>query len=154
MHCKAIAGFLVTATSLALAAYSQAPSGAASAQSSGTPWLACSNLTPKGLWGATIEGSVVGASSVFRGLDLAYFDGKGHITQVDHFVEDGVPPTEEWTPGTGTYSVNPDCTGSALINSGSSPYPISLHFILVANGRKMLQVVDANAVIAIGERVN
>jgi len=153
MRCKAIAGFLVTAASLALAAYYQAPAGAASAQSSVTPWPVCSNLTPKGLWGAAIEGSVVGANGVFRGLDLAYFDGKGHITQVDHFVEDGVPPANDWTPGTGTYSVNPDCTGSASINSGSSPYPISLHFIIVANGRKMLQVVDANAVIAIGERV-
>jgi len=153
MRCKAIAGFLVTAASLALAAYSQAPAGAASAQSSVTPWPVCSNLTPKGLWGAAIEGSVVGANGVFRGLDLAYFDGKGHITQVDHFVEDGVPPANDWTPGTGTYSVNPDCTGSASINSGSSPYPISLHFIIVANGRKMLQVVDANAVVAIGYRV-
>jgi hypothetical protein len=33
------------------------------------------------------------------------------------------------------------------------PYPIALHFIIVDNGRKMLQVVDANAVIAIGYRV-
>jgi len=153
MRCKAIAGFLVTAASLALAAYSQTPAGAASAQFSGTSVLACSNLTAKGLWGATIEGSVVGSSSVFRGLVLGYFDGKGHITQVDHVVGDGVPPAEEWTPGTGTYSVNPDCTGSAVINSGESPYPIALHFIIVANGRKMLQVVDANAVIAIAERV-
>jgi hypothetical protein len=149
MRCKFIAAILVTAASTALAAYSQTPAGAVSAQFSGTPGL-CSNMTPKGLWGATIEGSVVGSSSVFRGLDLAYFDGKGHITQVDHFVNDGVPPTEGWTPGTGTYSVNPDCTGSAVINSGSSPYPVALHFIIVDSGRKMLQVVDANAVVAIG----
>jgi hypothetical protein len=153
MRCRFIAGFLVTAASLAPAAYSQPPAGAVSAQFSGTPGLLCSNMTPKGLWGVTIEGSVVGSSSVFRGLDLAYFDGKGHITQVDHLVNDGVPPTEEWTQGTGTYSVNPDCTGSAVINSGSTPYPVVLHFIIVDSGRKMLQVVDANAVVAIGYRV-
>ena len=31
--------------------------------------------------------------------------------------------TQEWTPGTGTYTVNPDCTGSAVIISPSSALP-------------------------------
>ena len=154
MRCKFIAGFFVTAASLTMAAYSQTQGGVVSAQSSGTPGRVCSNMTAKGTWGFTIEGSEVGSNRVFRGLDLAYFDGKGIMTQVDHFVDNGTAPTEDWTPGTGTYSVNPDCTGSAVIYSGSVPYPIPLHFIIVDNGKKMLQVVDANAVIAIGERVN
>jgi hypothetical protein len=108
----------------------------------------------KGAWGSTIEGTVVGPNTLFRGLALQYFDGRGHITQVDRLVSDGMAPAEDWTAGTGTYSVNPDCTGSAVINSGSIPYPIALHFIIVENGSKWLQVVDANAVIATGYRVN
>lgn len=147
MRCKVIAGVFVTAASVTLAAYSQA-------QSSGTtPW-GCSNLTLKGTWGVTIEGTIVGPNILFRGLDLVYFDGKGHSTQVDHLVTDGIPPNQDWTPGTGTYTVNPNCTGSAVINSGSNPYPIVLHFIIVDGGRKMLQVVDANAVLAIAYRID
>jgi hypothetical protein len=153
MRFKTIAGLLMFVATLAPAAHAQAPAGS-NFQSLDAPGRACSDMTARGTWGTVIEGAVVGSSSVFRGLDLAYLDGRGHITQVDHFVDDGVAPTQDWTPGTGTYSVNPDCTGSAVINSGSTPYPIAFHFILVENGKKMLQVVDANAVIAIAYRVN
>jgi hypothetical protein len=154
MHYKAIAGFLLTAASLSLAAYSQTSAGMVSPQTSGAPWRGCSNQTMKGSWGTTIEGTVVGPNILFRGLALQYFDGKGHITQVDHVVNDGLAPAAEWTPGTGTYTVNPDCTGSAVINSGSTPAPFTLHFILADNGNRWLQVVDSNAVLAIGHRIN
>lgn len=153
MHYKVIAGFLVTAASLTLAAHSQAP-GSAAPSASGTPGRVCSNQTMKGTWGSTIEGTVVGPNILFRGLALQYFDGRGHISQVDHLVTDGIAPTQDWTAGTGTYTVNADCTGSAVINSGSNPYPIVLHFIIVDNGSKWLQVVDANAATAVGYRIN
>jgi hypothetical protein len=108
----------------------------------------------KGTWGSIIEGTIVGPNILLRGLALHYFDGRGHITQVDHVVSDGLPPTQDWTPGTGTYSVNADCTGSAVINTGSVPAPVALHFIIVDNGNKWLQVVDANASTAVGYRIN
>jgi len=84
---------------------------------------------------------------------MAHFDGKGNITQVDHIVTNGLPPAQEWTPGTGTYTVNPDCTGAAVINSGSTPFPLNLHFVVVRQGKEIRQVVDANAVTAVGIRV-
>ena len=152
MQCKSIAGFLVTAASLALAAHAQTPVAAAD-PSSVTP-ARCSNMTMKGTWGSTIEGTILGPNLPFRGLALAYFDGKGHSTQVDHIVFDGTPPAQEWTPGSGTYSVNPDCTGSAVIDSPSNPVPVAIHFIIVENGKKFIQVVDANAVIAIAYKLN
>ena len=154
MHYKAIAGFLLTAASLTLAAYSQTSANVVSAQASGAPGRGCSNQTMKGSWGSTIEGTVVGPNILFRGVALQYFDGRGHITQVDHLVNDGIAPADDWTAGTGTYTVNPDCTGSAVINSGSTPYPIALHFIIVDNGNQWLQVVDSNAVLAVGHRIN
>jgi hypothetical protein len=153
MLCKAIAGFFVTAASLTLAVYSQTPAGAVSPQFSG-PGLVCSNMTLKGDWGATVEGTVVGPNILFRGLARAHFDGKGHFTQVDHIVSDGMAPADEWTPGSGTYTVNPDCTGSSVISSGSNPNPIVTHFIIVDNGKKTIGVVDSNAVIAINYRIN
>lgn len=121
----------------------------------------CSNRTLHGKYGALIQGTIAlpGGSLVngmglpIRGLSLAEFDGDGHLTQVDHVVDNGVPPTVEWAPGTGIYQVNPDCTGSAEINSSSSPFPIKLHFVIVNHGREIDQVVDANAVTAVARKL-
>jgi hypothetical protein len=59
-----------------------------------------------------------------------------------------------WTPGTGTYTVNPDCTGKATISIPSSPFPpFVVYFVVVDHGREIRQVVEGNAVIATGRRV-
>ena len=76
----------------------------------------CTNKTLQGEYGFTIEGEILGPGLQFRGVVMQHYDGKGSFTQVDHVVFNGVPPTEEWTPGSGTYTVNPNCTGSAVIN--------------------------------------
>jgi hypothetical protein len=122
----------------------------------------CSNRTLVGDYGLTIEGTILDANLPIRGLVKQHYDGRGHITQVDHVVFGGYPPPLEWTPGTGTYTVNSDCTGSAVIISPSSappgasgpPPPLNIHFVIVDHGRKIKQVVDANAVVAVGEKVD
>ena len=113
----------------------------------------CTDKTLQGDYGSQIEGTILGPNLPFRGLAMAHFDGKGNITQVDHIVFNGIPPAIEWTPGTGTYSVNPDCTGSAVINSPSGQGPVNLHFVVVNHGKQINQVVDANAVTAVAYRV-
>jgi hypothetical protein len=113
----------------------------------------CTNKTVQGDYGSQIEGTILGPNLPFRGLAMAHWDGKGNIKQVDHIVFNGIPPLMEWTPGTGTYSVNPDCTGSAVINSQSNPDPVNLHFVVVNHGKQINQVVDANAVTAVAYRV-
>jgi hypothetical protein len=77
---------------------------------------------------------------------------RADITPVDHVVVNGVPPTEEWAPGTGTYTVNPDCTGAAVLHTSFNP-EVKLHFVVVRHGTEIHQVVDANAVTAIGIKV-
>jgi hypothetical protein len=73
---------------------------------------------------------------------------------VDHIVTEGMPPLQEWTPGSGTYTVNPDCTGVAVINVPGNPNsPINLHFVVVKQGKEIHQVVDTNAVSTVGKRV-
>jgi hypothetical protein len=122
----------------------------------------CSNKTLFGDFGFTIEGTVLDANLPLRGLALQHYDGRGHISQVDHIVTGGYPPPQEWTHGTGTYTVNPDCTGSAVIISPSSappgssgpPPPLNIHFVITDHGRLIRQVVDANAVVANGTKVN
>ena len=66
----------------------------------------------------------------------------------------GMPPALEWTPSTGTYTVNPNCTGSAVIYSAPVPAPIYIHFVVVNRGKQINQVVDSDASSAIGIRVN
>jgi hypothetical protein len=122
----------------------------------------CSNRTLSGDYGFTIEGTILNANLPIRGLALQHYDGRGHITQVDHVVDGGYPPPQEWTPGTGTYTVNRDCTGSAVIISPSSappgssgpPPPLNIHFVIVDHGKQIKQVVDANAVVANGVKVD
>ena len=118
------------------------------------PGFHCSNRTLSGSYGFTIEGTILGPNFHIRGLALQHYDGRGNITQVDHLVTEGMAPTDAWTPGTGTYTVNPDCTGSAVINSPSNPFPVALHFVIVDNGNEIRQVVDANAVVAVGIKVH
>jgi hypothetical protein len=69
-------------------------------------------------------------------------------------VVNGVPPAQEWTQGTGTYTVNPDCTGAEVINTPSVPTPLNIHFVVVNTGKQINQVVDSDASLAVGIRVD
>jgi len=112
----------------------------------------CSNQTLSGDYGFALEGTILGPGLPLRGVVMQHYDGKGSITQVDHVVINGFPPAQEWTPGSGTYTVNADCTGVAVITPQGEP-PINLHFVVVKHGRQINQVVDGNAVTAVGVRV-
>jgi len=140
---------VIAVCGLLLAASSVGPTARADSQDT----IVCTDRTLQGDYGSQIEGTILGPNLPFRGLAMAHFDGKGNITQVDHIVFNGIPPAIEWTPGTGTYSVNPDCTGSAVINSPSAQGPVNLHFVVVNHGKQINQVVDANAVTAVAYRV-
>jgi hypothetical protein len=117
----------------------------------------CSNRTLHGNYGLTIEGllAIPGPGIQLRGVVLQGYDGDGHITQVDHVVIDGAPPSEAWRPGTGTYSVNADCTGTATINlpSSTGAPPLVVYFVVTKEGRGIRQVVEGNAIVATGEKV-
>jgi len=131
--------------------------GTAVAQSSNTPASApdgngrCSNRTLNGSYGFALDGTFLPATP-FRGVVMQHYDGNGNITQVDHIVVYGAPPPQEWTPGSGTYTVNPDCTGAATLTTPAGI--IYLHFVVVNNGKQINQVVDSNAVTAVGIKVN
>jgi hypothetical protein len=117
----------------------------------------CSNRTLSGTYGLTIEGllAIPGPGIQVRGVVLQGYDGNGHIKQVDHVVIDGMPPTEAWRPGTGTYHVRPDCTGKATITIASSQQPpLVVYFVVTNDGKEIRQVVEGNAVIATGRRVD
>src|SRR5260370_2370821 len=97
---------------------------------------------------------ILGPNLPLRGLFMAHYDGEGNLTLVDHIVINGVPPvhSEEWRPGSGTYTVNPDCTGSAVISTANPPIP--LHFVVVNHGTAIHLVVDANPITVVSRRVD
>jgi hypothetical protein len=157
MQTKSISRIVMAAAPI-IFAYGLLASSAATAQSespaSSAPAQHCSNRTLHGDYGFALEGEILGPNLPFRGVVMQHYDGKGNLTQVDHVVVNGVPPAEEWTPGSGTYTVNPNCTGSAVINVPGNPLsPVNLHFVVVRQGREIHQVVDANAVSAVGIKV-
>jgi len=123
----------------------------------------CTNKTLQGDYGFTLEGSILSIPNVplppgvtlpLRGISLAHYDGKGNKTQVDHVVVNGQEPQEEWTPGSGTYTVNEDCTGwQEVFIPGTPLSPIRSHFVIDKGGREIREVIDANAVTAVGNKV-
>jgi hypothetical protein len=117
---------------------------------------ACSNRTIAGNYGVQIEGTILGPNLTLRTLLMAHFDGVENVTSVDHVVVGGQPPdpSEEWRQSTGTYGVNPDCTGWASIDVSPGNPPLSYHFVVVDNGRQILLVVDGGAIRGVGYRVD
>jgi hypothetical protein len=113
----------------------------------------CSNRTLTGSYGIQIEGNRTN-NATLRTLVLAQFHGEGTITEIDHVVFNGEPPDEEWRPTTGTYSVNPDCTGSASIDVAPGFPPLGYHFIVVSQGRKFILVVDGGAINGVAYKVD
>ena len=115
---------------------------------------ACSNRTLLGDYGTQLEGTILGPNLPLRTLLMAHFDGKGNLTSVDHVVLNGKPPEEEWRPSSGTYAVNPDCTGSASVDVAPGNPPLMFHFVVVKHGEQILEVVDGGAIRGVAYRVD
>lgn len=109
----------------------------------------CSNRTLKGDYGYAAEGVLLPAPGVlvqFRGLGMTHFDGNGNLHWVEHTVVNGAALQPGWTAASGTYVVNPDCTGVAVVNTPNSPVPLQLALIVVKQGKEVHTVLDAHAI--------
>jgi hypothetical protein len=118
---------------------------------------ACSNSTIRGSYAFTIHGTLFlpnGSTLVVDGIDKITFDGKGNFTQVDAVAMNGILDAPGFRPGTGTYSVNPDCTGTQTIMVPGLP-DLHLQFIVAQSGNTIHQVVidPGFATTAEGERL-
>ena len=101
----------------------------------------CSNASLNGTYVFTIHGQILAgpAAGIVDGIALATFDGQGNMTQIDAVSHNGVV-AQVWRPGTATYTVNPNCTGSmTLVNAGSPP--LNLVFIVAKQGKEIHVVV-------------
>src|SRR5690349_17751386 len=118
---------------------------------------ACSNSTIRGNYAFTIHGTLFlpnGSTLIVDGIDRATFDGHGNLTQLDAVATNGVFATPGWRPGSGTYSVNPDCTGTQTLVVAGMP-DLHLQFIVAQSGNTIHQVVTdpGFATTAEGERI-
>lgn len=105
----------------------------------------CSNRTLRGDYAFHIEGAFVDAPAplLLRGVAMTRFDGKGHLSQVDHVVFNGMVPPIDWTPASGTYRLNANCTGEAEIVIPGSPFsPVILRLVVGADGKRIETVVS------------
>jgi hypothetical protein len=60
--------------------------------------------------------------------------------------------SEDQQPG--TYSVDPDCKGSASIAVAPGAPPLGYHFIVVNRGREFILVVDGGAINGVAYKVD
>jgi hypothetical protein len=117
----------------------------------------CSNSTIQGSYASTIHGTLFlpnGSTLLINGISKATFDGKGNVTGVDAVADNG-NLTPGWRPSTGTYSVNPDCTGTQTIVTPGLP-DLHLQFIVAQSGNTIHSVVidPGFATTADGERIH
>ena len=130
-------------------------SGGARAQSGDND--GCTNASLFGDYAFRVDGQLLppGAPPVARqGVAMTHFDGAGGLTQVDFVMSNGAPLAGPADPTTGfhiheqgSYKVNPDCTGSAVIRfpaplGVASGAEIDLMFVLGDHGRVIHTIVS------------
>lgn len=136
-------------------------SGASALAQSATPEShegSCSNRTLSGEYGCSIQGVLLNIpglppEATFVGVTTSTFDGKGNLTGTEHTVVNGSPSNPGFIANSGTYSVNPDCTGTAVVNTPNSPVPLNLYFVIVDDGKEFRQVLNSDALLSVCKRV-
>ena len=110
-----------------------------------SPWSACNDKLIAGSYGFTIQGTKLGGlgpTGLQVGVAMTEFDGKGGLTQIDTVTIGGLVVADfTHTPATGTYTVNPDCTGTFTINFTDGRPTVVTNFVVVENGAEIDTVV-------------
>jgi hypothetical protein len=127
--------------------------GSATAATDDAAPFTCSNRSLRGDYGSAIDGTLFfgPTTALLRGVVMTRYDGNGHFTQVDFAQIDGVAVAPDWRPGAGTYQINPDCTGTAVIHSTDGD--LHLRLVVVDRGRQVISVVEGHATGSWGVKV-
>ena len=94
----------------------------------------CSVATLNGAYGSVLKGQVLNVGPIVA-VGVTTFDGKGNFV-ADQTIN--INGNVVQAPGTGTYTVNRNCTGIADL-VGAGPHP----FVIVAGGKEM-ELMDIN----------
>ncbi|MGH9513277.1 MAG: hypothetical protein ACRD2U_14180 [Terriglobales bacterium] len=101
----------------------------------------CSDATLRGSYAFTIHGAILAgpAAGTVDGIALSIFDGEGNMAQVDVVSHNGTV-AQVWRPGTATYDVESDCTGTMTLTAPGGP-PLDLAFVIAQQGKEIHTVV-------------
>ena len=108
----------------------------------------CTERTIQGSYGYTFIGArpaspMPGAPIVEgRGVGIRIFDGQGNFTQVDSVKGVNTPALID-QPASGTYKINPDCTGTAFLTVPGMPGAAEDDPQLRTGARKNCTIDDA-----------
>jgi hypothetical protein len=93
----------------------------------------CTDSTIKGTYAFTIHGQILtpGGPLLVDGIAKTTFDGEGNLTQVEAVAINGNIPLI-WSPSTGAYTVNSDCTGTMTLISSNKDQP-TLHLAILVS---------------------
>ncbi|HMD65315.1 MAG TPA: hypothetical protein VKG22_01535 [Stellaceae bacterium] len=113
----------------------------------GSDDLGCSDATLKGAYAFSVL-TIVAAAPVGPGVvvGLTTFDGKGGLTQIDYPGNGGTDLglDEKFRTGqTGSYTVNPNCTGFMTVNLGSA-VGVTENAFVISNGGRAVRAVIAS----------
>ena len=118
----------------------EAPQGGSSAEYAAR----CNERTLEGKYGVSLSGLRPGAGGAleqFVGVSMQTYDGQGNFTQTDNTHGPSGVMTDQ--PGWGTYTVNPDCSGTKTLWLQGLPFPIENRFVIVDNGAEIRLAVVA-----------
>lgn len=114
----------------------------------------CTNATLEGDYGFIVTGtrpSGPGAPvETIVGVAMTHFDGNGNLTQTDniHGSLSGLVTPDR--PGTGTYTINSDCTGTMKLTNAGSP-TLTVAIVVVDDGNEVrAAVMDPTANVQAG----
>ena len=119
----------------------------------------CSVATLKGnygLHGSGIRAAGPGVSETHETLAIRSYDGKGSVTSTAIITQGTVTGLGEGdgSSATGTYEVNPDCTGKVTITLATprGPEPREARFVIENHGREIVEVPTGGVQVAILKR--
>lgn len=118
----------------------------------------CSNRTLAGDYGCSVQGFLLNVpglppQATFVGVTESHFDGNGNITGLEHVVVNGTSFSPGFDSNYGTYSINPDCTGRATVNTPNSPVPLDLYLVIDDNSKEFRQVLNSSALLTVCRRM-
>jgi len=109
----------------------------------------CSNHSLRGAYGFATDGQAFGPTGAefaeFASAGRIVFDGQGHLTGRETESLNGAISEPTFS---GTYSVLPDCTGTAHVHNGQ---PATLRFMLVEGGQEVNIIDTDSGVVAAGQ---
>jgi hypothetical protein len=107
----------------------------------------CNNQLIRGTYGFTVQGEKLGGAGPTGsqvGVAMTTFDGHNKLFQIDAVTVAGNAVSDFTHPvASGTYQVNPDCTGTFTINFTDGRPPVNTSFVVVEVGWEIDTVVTS-----------